>query len=61
MQSGKAANQAKLDVEANNNSVLRNITLTLESNELLVVVGQIGAGKTSLLYSLMDETVKKSG
>ena len=29
--------------------------------ELLVVVGQIGSGKTSLLYSLMDETVKKSG
>ena len=29
--------------------------------ELLVVVGQIGSGKTSLLYSLMDETVKKLG
>ena len=29
--------------------------------ELLVVVGKIGAGKTSLLYSIMDETVKKSG
>mmetsp|Transcript_10454 Transcript_10454/g.12944 ORF Transcript_10454/g.12944 Transcript_10454/m.12944 type:complete len:86 (+) Transcript_10454:751-1008(+) len=54
-------NKAKLEVESFNNSVLRNITLTLMSNDLLVVVGKIGAGKTSLLYSIMDETTKKSG
>ena len=27
----------------------------------MVVVGRIGSGKTSLLYSIMDETVKKAG
>lgn len=26
-----------------------------------MVVGKIGSGKTSLLFSIMDETVKKSG
>ena len=53
--------EVKLEVETNNNSVLRNLTLTLMKDELLVVVGKIGSGKTSFLYSLMDETVKKSG
>lgn len=33
----------------------------MKSDDLLVVVGKIGAGKTSLLFSIMDETVKKSG
>ena len=30
-------------------------------SDLLVVVGKIGSGKTSLLYSIMDETVKRAG
>jgi len=41
--------------------VLRDINLELNLGDLLVVVGKIGSGKTSLLYSIMDETVKKSG
>ena len=41
--------------------MLRNINLHLMPEDLLVVVGKIGSGKTSLLYSLLDETVKKSG
>lgn len=48
-------------METNKNAVLRDISLTMIQGELLVVVGKIGSGKTSLLYSLMDETVKKNG
>lgn len=48
-------------METNKNAVLRDISLTMMQGELLVVVGKIGSGKTSLLYSLMDETVKKNG
>ena len=50
-----------MEVETNKNAVLRDISLTMMQGELLVVVGNIGSGKTSLLYSLMDETVKKNG
>ena len=57
----KSANKAKLEVENVDESVLKNISFTLMPNDLLVVVGKIGSGKTSLLYSIMDETVKRSG
>lgn len=30
-------------------------------SDLLVIVGKIGSGKTSFLYSILDETVKKQG
>ena len=30
-------------------------------NELMIVVGASGAGKTSLLYSLMDEMILNKG
>ena len=42
-------------------SVLKGISVELKQEDLLVVVGKIGSGKTSLLYSIMDETVKKAG
>ena len=57
----KSANKAKLEVENVDESVLKNISITLMPSDLLVVVGKIGSGKTSLLYSIMDETVKRSG
>ena len=57
----KSANKAKLEVENVDESVLKNISFTLMPNDLLVVVGKIGSGKTSLLYSIMDETVKRAG
>ena len=57
----KKANKAKLDLNDEESSVLKDVNLTLNSDDLVVVVGKIGSGKTSLLYSLMDETVKKSG
>ena len=57
----KSANKAKLEVENVDESVLKSIQFTLMPNDLLVVVGKIGSGKTSLLYSIMDETVKRGG
>mgnify|MGYP001626686794 CR=1 FL=1 len=57
----KMANKARLELESSNTSVLREINLELNMGDLLIVVGKIGTGKTSLLYSMMDETVKKSG
>ena len=57
----RKANKAKLDVQKVDDSVLKDITFKLMPDELLVVVGKIGSGKTSLLYSIMDETVKKGG
>ena len=57
----RMANKAKLELESSSHSVLREIDISLNMGDLLIVVGKIGSGKTSLLYSLMDETVKKSG
>ena len=42
-------------------TVLENISLDLGPQSLLVVVGQVGSGKTSLLHCLMDETEKLKG
>ena len=40
---------------------LKNISVELMPQDLLIVVGKNGSGKTSFLQSIMDETVKKSG
>lgn len=42
-------------------TVLEDISLDLGPESLLVVVGQVGSGKTSLLHSIMDETEKLKG
>lgn len=41
--------------------VLHGINLTLLPADLLLVVGKPGSGKSSLLYSLMGETVRNGG
>ena len=41
--------------------VISGLDLKLGPADMIVVVGKIGAGKTSLLFSLMDETFKTSG
>lgn len=41
--------------------VLSKINLSLESGSLMSISGKIGAGKTSLLYSILGETVRLSG
>jgi len=41
--------------------VVMEINLSLGPSDLLIVVGKIGSGKTSLLHALMDETIKVKG
>ena len=41
--------------------VLKNVSFGLQPGEHMVVVGKVGCGKTSLLLSLMEETVQKEG
>ena len=57
----RKANKATLEISVSEESVLRNIDIKLMPKDLLVVVGKIGSGKTSLLFSILDETVKKAG
>jgi len=41
--------------------VLNNININLKSKDFLTVVGKVGCGKTSLLYSIMEETLLLKG
>lgn len=41
--------------------LLRNISLTVEPNELLIVAGRVGSGKTSFLMSLLGELPLAAG
>jgi ABC-type multidrug transport system fused ATPase/permease subunit len=40
---------------------ISNINLDLKLKDLVVIVGKSGNGKTTLLNSLMDETIKLTG
>lgn len=51
----------RLELEEDVGAVLSEVNLDLKYNDTLVVVGKIGTGKTTLLNSIMDETVKLSG
>ena len=53
----RVANQ----LEKTDKIVLGDINLTLKSGQLLVVIGTVGTGKTSLLHAVMGETNIKSG
>ena len=41
--------------------VLSDINIDMKSGDFLVVVGEVGCGKTSLLFSIMEETLKLKG
>lgn len=46
----------KIKVTELDQLVLQDVNLQLKSNDFLVVIGKVGVGKTSLLYSIMEET-----
>ncbi|CAG2170013.1 unnamed protein product, partial [Oppiella nova] len=50
----------KWDKESND-KILKNINLIIERNSLVAVVGQVGAGKSSLLSALLGNMEKTSG
>lgn len=50
-----------LKTEEDKSKTLQNIDLKLGCKDLIVVAGKIGSGKTSLLFSIMDETIKRGG
>mmetsp|Transcript_1952 Transcript_1952/g.2862 ORF Transcript_1952/g.2862 Transcript_1952/m.2862 type:complete len:99 (-) Transcript_1952:2459-2755(-) len=51
----------KINVQESEEAVLSDISFSLNPGDHLVVVGQVGCGKSSLLYSLMEETLLKAG
>ena len=42
-----------LDVDINGTPILRNIGLTIDSGEIIGLIGRNGAGKTTFLRSVM--------
>lgn len=50
-----------MSVLSDQTSCLSDISVELKPQDLLLVVGKIGSGKTSFLQSIMDETEKTSG
>ena len=46
----------RVQLEAVSEPVLRSINLSLKPGDFVTVVGKVGCGKTSLLYSIMEET-----
>ena len=41
--------------------IITNLSVELASSELMIVIGAVGCGKTTLLHSLMHETVRTEG
>eukprot|EP01080_Neovahlkampfia_damariscottae_P001236 gene1236-11325_t len=48
-------------LENDNTFILKNINLNFKKNELNLIIGQIGCGKTILLKSICGETIIQSG
>lgn len=47
--------------DTNRNAILRNINLQIKSRELVLVVGRVGSGKSSLLMSILGELPTTTG
>lgn len=43
------------------NTAISNVNLTIKKGELVIVVGQVGSGKSAFVYSLLGELTKTSG
>jgi len=48
-------------IEINDKSVVDDLTLTMREGQLLVVIGSVGAGKTTFLHAVLGEINRKSG
>ena len=48
--------RSKEESETDYDLVLRHINLEVKKGELLIVIGSVGSGKTSLLLTLLGET-----
>ena len=53
--------QLNLQEDAAEKDVLSQMSFELNPGELMIVVGAVGSGKTSLLHALMGETNKTAG
>jgi len=51
----KKARQSVL-VEEAKDAIIKDINIDLKKNDHMIVVGQVGTGKTTLLFSIMEET-----
>ena len=51
----------KLDPEANIKTIFKNINLSVSPGEVLVVIGPVGSGKSSLLSALLGEIALLKG
>lgn len=48
-------------IEVEDKPIIKDLDFSLKSGELMVVVGQVGSGKTTILHSVMEETKLCSG
>jgi ABC-type multidrug transport system fused ATPase/permease subunit len=58
---GQSALKDRLALDEDVSAVLSDVNLDLKFDDTIFVVGKIGNGKTTLIHSIMDETVKLSG
>ena len=58
---GKTAIRGFVETEKENRPVLEDVNLKIIGKGLITVVGQVGCGKTTLLFSIMEETHRLSG
>lgn len=49
------------DTAANSKPVLKNISMNIENRKTYAVIGKIGSGKSSLIYSILREIPKATG
>ena len=54
-------NKVKLKVDLVQKPILSDLNIDMKCGDLLVIVGEVGCGKTSLLYSIMEETILTKG
>jgi len=57
----KIFNMKKDDLPTASNKILENINLKIIPGEMLMVVGRVGSGKSSLIQALLNEMIKTNG